>query len=187
MKKKSKHSAAVYLTTGLFQLVWGCVKYIPTPVGDLARWAVLRLTLKRCAIPVLWIRAGTDIWWPSNISIGESFLNESLFFNGYGGIEIGDHCLIGKGCSFFSGGHNFQSLDDPIAEQGLMMAPIHLEDDVYLGINCIVLGNVRIGRGAVVGAGSVVTRDVPPLAVVAGNPAKLIRYREHSSQSAADV
>ena len=52
--------------------------------------------------------------------------------------------------------------------------PIIIEDDVFLGMNCLVLKGVRIGRGSIVGAGSVVTRDVPPGVVVAGNPAQIV-------------
>ncbi|WP_235508741.1 DapH/DapD/GlmU-related protein [Terrabacter sp. Root85] len=55
--------------------------------------------------------------------------------------------------------------------------PIHIEEDVFLGARVIVLPGVTIGRGAAVGAGSVVARDVPPGAVVVGNPAKLVKQR----------
>jgi maltose O-acetyltransferase len=55
--------------------------------------------------------------------------------------------------------------------------PIVIEDDVWIGARVTILGGVNIGTGAVIGAGSVVTKNVPPYAIVAGNPAKLIRYR----------
>jgi acetyltransferase-like isoleucine patch superfamily enzyme len=54
-------------------------------------------------------------------------------------------------------------------------APIFIEDDVFIGMNCLILKGVRLGQGSVVGAGSVVTKDVPPGSIVAGNPAQVIR------------
>jgi len=162
----------------VFQLLWGSVKYIPTPLGDPLRKAVLSSALARCAVPTLWIRTGIDIWWTGRLRIGRSALNENLFFNAYGGITIGNNCLIGRGTSFFAGGHTFDRSDVLIVEQPLSPGPIVVGDDVYFGLNSVVLGNVTIGRGAVVGAGAVVTSDVPSGAIVAGVPARIVRFRE---------
>jgi len=172
------HRPVTYIAHGLFQFLWGLVKYIPTPLGDPLRKAVLSVALARCAVPTFWIRTGIDIWWPSRIRIGRTALNENLFFNGHGGITIGNHCLMGRGASFFAGGHTFDRSDLLIVEQPLSPAPIVVGDDVYFGLNSIVLGGVMIGRGAVVGAGAVVTTDVPAGAIVAGVPARIIRFRE---------
>ena len=57
--------------------------------------------------------------------------------------------------------------------------PIVIEDDAWIGMNCIILKGVTVGRGAVVGAGSVVTKDVPPWTLVAGNPARVIKELPH--------
>jgi acetyltransferase-like isoleucine patch superfamily enzyme len=172
------HSPTTYLTTAAFQLLWGFVKYIPTPLGDPLRKAVLSTALAQCDVPTLWIRTGIDIWWPGRLRIGRSALNENLFFNAYGGITIGHNCLIGRGTSFFAGGHTFDRPDLLIVEQPLSPGPIVVDDDVYFGLNSIVLGHVTIGRGAVVGAGAVVTSDVPRGAIVAGVPARIVRFRE---------
>ena len=172
------HSASTYLAHGLFQFAWGLVKYLPTPFGDPMRKLVLSMTMARCDVPPFWIRTGIDIWWPGRIRIGRTALNENLFFNGHGGITIGDHCLMGRGASFFAGGHTFARPDLLIVEQPLSMAPIVIADDVYFGLNCVILGGVTIGEGAVIGAGAVVTSDVPAGAIVAGVPARVIRFRE---------
>ncbi len=62
-------------------------------------------------------------------------------------------------------------------DQPEQSADIHLGDDVWMGVNCVVLKGVSIGTGAIVAAGAVVTRDVPPFAVVAGVPAKILHFR----------
>ncbi len=103
------------------------------------------------------------------------------------GLEIGNYVSIAKGVKFLLGGnHNSLSfLTFPIkvkilkiqTEESLTKGKIIIEDDVWLGMDSIIMSGVRIGKGAIVGAGSVVTKDVLPFQIVAGNPAKMIRER----------
>jgi len=90
-------------------------------------------------------------------------------------ITIGDRTLIGPNCSFFAATHPL----DPFLRNGTqgpeLGAPITVGPDCWFGGNVIVCPGVTIGRGVTVGAGSVVTKDVPPFHVVAGNPARIIR------------
>lgn len=90
-------------------------------------------------------------------------------------IEVGDRTLIGPNCSFYSATHPL----DPYLRMGTQGPeygkPVKIGPDCWFGGNCIVLPGVTIGRGVVVGAGSVVTRDVPDFAVVAGNPARVLK------------
>jgi acetyltransferase-like isoleucine patch superfamily enzyme len=169
------YSLYTLLKAAIFQTIWGTVKYIPSPIGDIFRFAVLKLSMKK--INTFWIRSGVTIWWPEKISIGDGSLNEDIHLNGFGGITIGKRVLIGHRCTFFSDEHNFENPEELIWFQGRNPAPIIVEDDVYFGCNVVVLSGVTIGRGAVIGAGSVVTKDIPPLAIVGGIPARVIRYR----------
>ena len=95
-----------------------------------------------------------------------------------GYIEIGPYTAIGPGTVLRAANHRFDGRDEPIMFQGHVPGKIVIEENVWIGANCVVTPGVRIGRGAVVGAGAVVTRDVPPFAVVGGVPAKIIRQRE---------
>ena len=116
----------------------------------------------------------------ATIRIGASTRVHGSCIHAYSEITIGASCLIAANCQIIDGsGHEmgFEDLERRMqtSARGL---PIVIEDHVWIGANCIVLPGVRIGRGAVVGAGSVVTKDVPPMAVAAGNPARVVRQFE---------
>ena len=115
--------------------------------------------------PVLVLHDGASIGWQVTISVGTR-------------VEIGRNARVGNR-SFLAGypGHPY----DPVARAAgapdlpEQIGDIVFEDDVWLGTNCVVLPGVRIGRGAVIGAGSVVTKDVPPMVLAAGVPCRVIR------------
>ncbi len=158
-----------------FLTLYGLIKYLPTPFGDVVRGLFLKLFLKKTN--TLWIREGVTFHFPENISIGNSVLGEFVYLNGYGGIEIGDDVLIGTGTMIFSHDHDFSDTTKLIRKQGLIKKPICIKDDVYIGCGVTILGNVTIHKGSVIGAGSVVTEDVPENTIVAGVPAKIISKR----------
>jgi acetyltransferase-like isoleucine patch superfamily enzyme len=91
-------------------------------------------------------------------------------------IRIGDRVLLGSGCIIAdSDAHPLHPLDRRYNLSGAVSKPIVIEDDVFIGMRAIILKGVRVGQGSVVGAGAVVTRDVPPMVVVAGNPAVVVK------------
>ncbi|MGH7264920.1 MAG: acyltransferase, partial [Candidatus Rokuibacteriota bacterium] len=138
---------------------------------------------------------------PAGIAIGSGvFVGRSTVLSCKGGsIEVGDHANLGLGCVVLSesqvsigesclfaahcylvagGNHDFSRTDIPIIQQpSVSRGGIRIEPNVWLGARVTVIDGVTIGRDAVVGAGAVVTRDVPPFAVVAGVPAKVVRMR----------
>jgi galactoside O-acetyltransferase len=94
-----------------------------------------------------------------------------------GKIIIGNNCLIGPNVVFRTSSHKFDRLDIPIWQQGHTIGNILIEDDVWVASNVVILGNVRIGKGAIIGAGAVVTKDIPPYAIAFGVPAKVTKFR----------
>ncbi|HTP40145.1 MAG TPA: acyltransferase [Steroidobacteraceae bacterium] len=119
------------------------------------------------------------IWAPGPcIRIGESsFVGTGTEFNIRVGISIGANSLIAAGCRFVDHDHGFGSLDLPMGVQPGAEACIELGSDVWIGANCVVLKGVRIGNGAIVGAGSVVNRSIGEHEIWAGVPARFIRHR----------
>lgn len=91
-------------------------------------------------------------------------------------ITIGDRVTIGANTTIID--TDFHPLDPEqrrLHPQEARTAPVVIEDDVFIGMNCLILKGVTIGRGSVIGAGSVVTKSVPPGVIVAGNPERMIR------------
>ena len=113
--------------------------------------------------------------------------------NGVGDIYIGDRTRIGLGCTLIghvrigndirlaqnivmSGlNHNYEDIALPISDQGVTTSPITIEDETWLGANCVVLPGVTIGKHCVIADGSIVTKDIPPYSVAAGNPARVLK------------
>lgn len=128
-----------------------------------------------------------DVW----LSVGSSS----------GILEVGDHTFMGRGVEIevslrvrighggliapgvYITDHNHQTtLGDAMFERPCSAAPVDIGEDVWIGANCVILPGVTIGDGAIVAAGAVVNRDVPPRAIVGGVPARLLRYRRADAE-----
>ncbi len=92
-----------------------------------------------------------------------------------GPVTIGDRVNLAQNVVVSGLDHNFEDIGKAIAEQGVSTKHIIIDDDVWIGANCIILAGVRIGKHVVIGAGSVVTKDVPSYSIVLGNPAKVVK------------
>ena len=120
-------------------------------------------------LPPLYIDYGKPV------TIGEDcFIQQCCTFFGRGGITIGNGVFIGPKCNLIT----INPDANPENRSATYGRPIVIEDNVWIGINSSVLPGVRIGYGAIIGAQSVVTHDVPPMTVVAGNPARIIKKIE---------
>lgn len=92
-------------------------------------------------------------------------------------LVLGDHVGWGPGAKVLGSAHTGLPVEVPIIETDLVIKPVRVEDWADIGTGAVLLPGVRVGKGAIVGAGAVVTRDVPPFAKVAGVPARLIGWR----------
>jgi acetyltransferase-like isoleucine patch superfamily enzyme len=93
-------------------------------------------------------------------------------------LVIGEHVGWGPGAKVLGSEHTAMPTDVPIIQTDLVVKPVHIGAWADIGVNAVILPGVTIGKGAIVGAGAVVTSDVPAFAIVAGVPARLLRYRE---------
>ena len=108
-----------------------------------------------------------------------TFFGRGCHLNVLERVEIGAHCLFGPGCVIVDHNHGIRP-ELRIDEQPCQAKPIRIGEDVWCGAGAVILPGVTIGAGAVVGAQSVVTRDLPPMAVAGGNPAQVLRMRNET-------
>lgn len=155
--------------------------------------------LKRCG-PDCVFEAGVLVFHPENVELGanvyvghyailkgyykntmrigdETWIGQQAFLHSAGGIDIGARVGIGPGVRIITSFHAEAGREVPILSSPVELAPVVIEDDCDLGVSAVVLPGVRIGRGAQIGAGAVVTGDIPPFTVAIGVPAKVTRER----------
>ena len=115
-----------------------------------------------------WLITGVDV----------SFGPGAIIYEPRGGLEIGDHCLIAGGVAICGAEHGTERVDIPMRQQGVKGGKIVIENDVWLGMRAVIMPGVTIGRGSIIGAGSVVTHDIPPYSVAWGVPCEVRRKRD---------
>lgn len=117
---------------------------------------------------------------PKNIIIGEkTVINRGAHINpGEAKVSIGDYCHIGKDLTIYAFNHNYESNRFIPYDEINILKNVTINNYVWIGANVVIIPGVTIGEGAVIGAGSVITKDIPDCAVVAGNPSKIIKYRD---------
>lgn len=107
-----------------------------------------------------------------HIRLGKNvFINTGAMFTDLGGIIIEDNVLIAPRVNILTVNHPL----DPQARRGIILQPVHIKKNAWIGAGASILPNVTIGENAIVAAGAVVTKDVPDNVIVAGNPAKIIK------------
>ena len=183
-----------------FQIYIAFVASIPTEMGVRLRRVIYKRLFKKCGRN-LRIDSGVTILGFQNIIVGDSvsFMKNSYIYAhddgvleigdnftlnsnsqlgaSFGKIVIGDNCAIAPNCVLRASNHNFSNPNIPFREQGHTYGEIVLEDDVWVSSNCVITANTKIGKSSIIGAGSVVTKDVEPYSIMGGVPAKLIRKR----------
>ncbi|HEY1179950.1 MAG TPA: acyltransferase [Phytomonospora sp.] len=165
--------ARVRLTRPHIQVAW------PVHLGRGVRLHARRGHGRLIIEPGVHIGDGTAIRaHEGTVRIGaESVLAARVTVNAYLDVRIGRACLLADEVYVIDFDHRVAELTRPIKDQGIVKSPIEIGDDCWLGTKTVVTRGVHIGPGAVVGAGAVVTRDVPARAVFGGVPARRIGHR----------
>jgi acetyltransferase-like isoleucine patch superfamily enzyme len=132
------------------------------------------------------IQSGLRVTNPEKVSIGANgSFAQGVFITGGGGVRIGNWVGFGPDVKIWSVSHRFDDPDKPWLLQGWNQQPVAIEDDVWLGANVFVMPGVTIGKGAIVSACALVNKSVPPYAIAAGNPCRVVGWRKHPTHAAA--
>lgn len=163
----------------IWLLLQGFSLFLVNAAGHIPSHRIRRLVYRLFGVK---IGRGSIVHWqtrffkPSGVDIGEHCnIGNGAFLDGRCGLKIGDRVATGAEIMIYTLQHD---IDSPSFEP--VGGPVTIEDYVYIGPRVIILPNVRIGKGAVLAAGAVVTRDVPSYAVVAGVPARIVRERNRN-------
>lgn len=115
----------------------------------------------------------------SNFKIDStSHLKSNTYIECSGGVIIGKYFHTGKGLTIYSVKHDYENATKIPYDEKIVFEKVVIDDFVWCGSNVTILSGVKIGEGAIIASNSTVTKDIPPLAVVGGNPAKIIKYRD---------
>lgn len=146
---------------------WGIVK----------RYALLKTLCKSCGDNVS-IAEGAYILNPRELSIGNNVsIHPMCYIEAKGGVSIGNDVSIAHGVTLMSATHQYTDKDVPIRDQEVDLKPIMIESNVWIGAKATILCGLTIGEGSIVGANSVVTKNVERNTIVAGAPARVIKTR----------
>jgi acetyltransferase-like isoleucine patch superfamily enzyme len=179
-QQPSIHREGLFLYNGYayaYNLLFGLLELLP----QFLRRIFFKAMFRRLGAPGL-IDYKTYFRYPSKMSIGHhSYINHGCCFYGSSlkGVEIviGDDVALGPHVKIFTATHDYSTIDlKDVAES------VTVEDNAWVGGGTIILPGVTIGRGAIIGAGSVVTKDIPAFSVAVGNPARVVRTREVVAQ-----
>ncbi len=151
-----------------------CLEFNTTRPSNVERLAALKAQILPHAAADAEVLAPLQVDYGYNCVIGEgSFINHGAYLMDGAKITIGAHCYIGPSCGFYTASHPKLPRD---RNRGFELAsPITIGDDCWFGGDVVVLPGVSIGAGTIIGAGSVVTRDIPAGCIAAGNPCRVIR------------
>ena len=135
-----------------------------------------------CKARKFFIECGSDLFiggkckFHANIYVGDNCNFNGMQVLGKGTLKVGDNFHSGVECMIITENHNYEGTKLPYDETFIYKTVI-IGDNVWFGNRVLVVGDVNIGEGVIVAAGSVVTKDIPEFAIVGGNPAKIIKYR----------
>lgn len=172
-----------FLRAELAAFVCWVLANLPLRLGIWARSRFMRYFFQHLGTHTT-LQSGLRLTNPEKISIG-SHCNfaQGVFITGGGGVTIGDWVGFGPDVKVWSVNHHFDDPDRPWLLQGWDLKPVVIEDDVWLGANVFVMPGVTIGRGAIVSACALINKSIPPFALVAGNPGRVVGWRKRPSDT----
>jgi acetyltransferase-like isoleucine patch superfamily enzyme len=175
MKKLIKK---IFINTTLYQVIsWAYNSYLENKVIDMD-------LLKGCGNGVV-IDRGVQINFPERVILKDRVrIHVGTFIDSRGGVYIGEGSGLANNCMIITSTHRYRNAKRIPFDNVVDLKPVIIREFVWVGWDVTIMAGVEIGEGAIIGGGSVVTKNVPPLAIMIGNPAEVIGYRskEHYNE-----
>ena len=157
----------------------------PGKIGDILRANYYRARLAHCGAQPRFAY-NIRILCPEKLSIADNVeIAWDTVLDATGGIAIGEWSGVGPGSMLLASGEYYTDPNSPVRKPSMPAQPIRIGRDVWIGANCIVNMGVTIGDGAILSAGSVIGKNVPPFALMSGNPARVVGWRKPPEVPAA--
>ena len=146
-------------------------------IGYGIRYCIIKNIAESCGDNVA-IDVGVYFINPERMSFGSNVsINPMSYLSGIGGLKIGNDVSIAHRVTIMTSTHNYADVSTPIKYQGLTICPVEIADNVWIGAGVTILSGRKIGYGSIVGANSLVTKDIPDFQIWGGVPAKLLKTR----------
>ncbi len=145
-----------------------------------------REEMRRTYIPEQFREYGKDVCIGRSVSINmpqrvilkdRVLIHDGTMINSSGGLYVGENTGIGYNCTIFTVQHHYRNAKAIPFDEIIELKPVIIREFVWIGAGVMIMPGVEIGEGAIIGMGSVVTKNIPPLAIILGNPAEIIGYR----------
>lgn len=154
-----------------------CTRHAPSIIGIGIRYCCIKRLSKKCGENVV-VFSGAYITYLENFVLGRNIsIHENCNIGCMGGLKVGDNVMISQGSSILTSDHDYLQNHQPMRDAPLILKPVEIGDDVWIGANAVITAGITIGGGAVIGAGAVVTHDIEPGSIYGGVPAKFIKKR----------
>ena len=180
-KLKQMFGYLLYVVIGAHLPHYQC--HYSWPVSKRIRQLAGKMMFESCGKNV---DIGRKISFSSQVSLGDrSSIGDYTHIHGE--VKIGRDVMMAAQCALIASNHNYESIDVPMNQQGMVDDAIVIGNDIWIGYGVTILAGVHVGDGAVIAARSVVTHDVPSYAVVGGVPARVLKFRRKDSESKRKV
>ena len=128
------------------------------------------------------LNSNFQIRYPDRLYIGKkTVISGDCFINAFGGVKIGKYCHIAKGLTIYSHNHNWHSKEYIPYDNMEILRPVYIGDCVWIGCNVTIAPGTKIGNGVIISSGSVVFGEIPNCAIIRGNPAEIIGFRDQNT------
>lgn len=163
------------LPSSLVHFLLVIVRHVPTRLGTALRYILTRRLAINCGDNVA-VFEGVYLFGLCRASFGDNVsIHPMCYIDATGGLRIGSNVSIAHGTTVVTTQHDFSQLEQNTRDAPVIVSPVTIGDDVWIGAGVRILGSVMIGNHAVIGAGAVVTRDIPPNVLAVGVPARVLK------------